>query len=387
MSSDTSLVNDNHQASRILVVSVRGFRFQVSNCIIYEFEDVLCHLEDAELYAPTDEFEVARKIYRIAKYVTGSNCIASTIAPFPNEIILEKDYDLLVVVCDNPWQMHVLESIKNWRDKCRHKACYIIEMWKTNFDDWRLIHEPFQNFDRIFTSIFHCVKLLTNATGVPCEYIPPGIDALKFCPYPEPPQRSIDISCIGRRSPQVHNALLQYSQQRKLFYYYDTLKNPDLEFQNAQQHRSHLVNILQRSRYIITAPAKFNVTEETGGFQEVSSRFFEGVAAGTVLLGMPPKGEIFLRYFDWEDAVINVDFYHDNIVEVIQELDKQPDKIARISRRNVVNSLLKHDWVYTWRDILAHFDLQPSQAMINREKQLNQLAQSIEASVAAPVYG
>ena len=55
---------DTARPSRILVISVRGYRFQAANCCIYEFEDLLCDLESAELYTPNSEFDFPRKIYR-----------------------------------------------------------------------------------------------------------------------------------------------------------------------------------------------------------------------------------------------------------------------------------------------------------------------------------
>ncbi|MEO0434922.1 MAG: glycosyltransferase family 1 protein, partial [Cyanobacteria bacterium J06656_5] len=152
---------------------------------------MLCSLEGAQLYAPEQEFPVARAMYRVAKYATRSDRIASSVSPFPTEILLENEYDFLFAVLDNPWQMHLLESIKNWRDKCRYKACYIMETWKPSFDDWRLAYEPFKNFDQIFSGTVHCVEALAKATGVPCGYLPPGVNALKFCPYPNPLQRVI----------------------------------------------------------------------------------------------------------------------------------------------------------------------------------------------------
>lgn len=379
---DSPVVKHREHKPRILVISVRGFRFQVANCSIYEFEDMLCSLEGAQLYAPEQEFPVARAMYRVAKYATRSDRIASSVSPFPTEILLENEYDFLFAVLDNPWQMHLLESIKNWRDKCRYKACYIMETWKPSFDDWRLAYEPFKNFDQIFSGTVHCVEALAKATGVPCGYLPPGVNALKFCPYPNPLQRVIDVCCVGRRSPKVHQSLFQHSQQdHSFYYYYDTVKNQNLEIENAQEHRAKLISLLQRSRYNIAAHAKFNSIKETGGCQEIGSRFFEGVAAGTVMLGTPPKGDAFLRYFDWEDAVVKVDFQQQDVLDIIQEFDAQPEKIASISRRNIVNALLKHDWVYRWRAVLATFDFKPSQAIIEREQYLQTLAHSVNSVI------
>lgn len=375
---DASVKNKENEP-RVLVVSVRGFRFQVANCVLYEFEDFICDLESAKLYAPPQNFDLARRVYRLAKYATGSNTIASSIAPFPAEVVLQDDYDLLFVICDNPWQLHLLESVKNWRDKCRHKACYIMETWKLNFDDWRLAHEPFKNFDHIFAGTALCVETYTDVTGLPCQYLAPAVDALKFCPYPTPPQRLIDVCCVGRRPAETHQTLFQRAQQDdNFFYYYDTVNNGTLEVGNPREHRAKLISLLQRSRYNIAVHARFNALSETGGDQEIGYRYFEGVAAGTVLIGMPPRGDIFPRYFDWEEAIVKVDLYEQNVLDVIQALDAQPEKVEGIRRRNVVNTLLKHDWVYRWREVLATFDLAPSQAAIEREKTLQRLARNID---------
>jgi len=54
--------------------------------------------------------------------------------------------------------------------------------------------------------------------------------------------------------------------------------------------------------------------------------------------------------------------------------DEQPDRLARARTLNVVNSLLRHDWVYRWQRILevAGRDEQP--ATTNRVAALTNLA-------------
>jgi Glycosyl transferases group 1 len=96
---------------------------------------------------------------------------------------------------------------------------------------------------------------------------------------------------------------------------------------------------------------------------------------------MPPANEMFSQYFDWEDVVIEVDPDSQDIMKTIDQLDSQPERLARIRRDNVVNSLLKHDWVYRWQTILAAFNLTPSNAMVDRVQRLAQLAQEIEISL------
>ena len=136
---------------------------------------------------------------------------------------------------------------------------------------------------------------------------------------------------------------------------------------------------MQRSRYSINYFAKFDEAATIGKSQEMGSRFFEGAAAGTVMLGMPPTSEIFSQYFDWEDIVITVDPRDQDILAAIAELDAQPERLERIRRRNVVNSLLRHDWVYRWKTMLAAVNIEHSPMMIDREQRLQQLAKAIQA--------
>ena len=373
---------NTERSPRILVVSVRGFRFQAANCCIYELEDLLVDLESVQLYTPIPDrgFDAARKIYRAAKYTGRSDEFAANIAPFPKKISLEREYDLLFAVLDNPYQFHLLESIEGWREKCRHTACFITEMWQPDLQDKRLFKEPWSNFDRVFLGVTQCVAGLNKLIEPSVTYIPPAVDTLRFSPYPNPPRRSIDVSYVGRRSPNIHNALITRAEKDNFFYYHDTLKGK-LEIANPREHRILLANLFQRSRYNITNYAKFNSTEETGGTQEIGYRFFEGAAAGTVMIGLPPAGEAFPRYFDWEEPIIKVDLSGTDVVEAIAELDAQPGRLERISRRNVANCLLKHDWSYRWRDMLAYFDLKPSMAVMERQKYLHQLAHSILSEV------
>jgi hypothetical protein len=373
------------EQSRILIVSQRGLRQQAANCCLYEFENAISDFDRADLFSPNSEVPLARKIYRLAKYLTKSDRLASDIAPFPAEISLKRDYELLFAVFDNPWQMYMINCIQGWRDRTKFTACYIGEMWEKELDNWRLLQEPFASFDHVFLGVQHCVDKVSKIIGRPCSYLPPAVDTVSFCPYPFLPERSIDVCYVGRRSTEVHRELLDLTTQKDFFYYYDTAKSLKLEVDEPREHRRLLAHLLKRSRYTIANYAKFNQPQETGGKQEIGYRFFEGAAAGTVMLGMPPKTETFKQYFDWSNPVIEIDINNCNIKEVISELDAQPELLAQISRDNVVNSLQKHDWVYRWRQVLNTFNIEPTAATLSREQYLNELVNSINPKVVDSV--
>ena len=371
----------NNSQPRTLIFSVRNLRSQVANCCIYEWEDLLCDIEGADLYSPPSEYNLSRKIYRTARAISGSDQFARSVTNFPDGMDIDREYDLLFVVVDCPWQLHLVNSIKGWREKFRHAVCYVVEAWEPELDDWALQQEPFRSFDHIFIGVKHCVEAFAQRYERPCSYLPPAVSTQRFCPYPEPPERSIDVAYMGRRHPDIHKSLRNLSAQTNFFYYYDTVKGQKLEIDDHREHRDLFASLLHRSRYTIAYYAKFNSTEETGGIQEIGYRFFECTAAGTVILGMPPNKKEFSQYFDWDDAVIRVDPRTTDIADVIAELDAQPERLAHISRNNIANCLLKHDWIYRWKDILETVGLQPTEATINHIDYLHKLAAEIKGKV------
>jgi hypothetical protein len=131
----------------------------------------------------------------------------------------------------------------------------------------------------------------------------------------------------------------------------------------------------RRSRLFIVGPAKLGVPEETRGQQEVGYRFFEGSAAGAVLVGQSPDCDSFKELFGWPDAVINVRPDGADTTAVLAALEAQPERLRAISQRNSIEALYRHDWVYRWKEILAIAGLNPTPQVDARIKHLHALAE------------
>jgi hypothetical protein len=381
MVDQTNLLNHssliNLDDSRILVLSEREVQHHVAYSCLYEFEDIISHLDAVDLYAPPEPFDRSIQVYKWVKRFTRSWRFANAVRPNPNAIRLNQDYDLFFVILANPEKVLNIDSIRNWRKRSKKAVCYLVEAWQTYIDQgWKPLLEFLKEFDHIFLGVHHAVETVAKITGRPCSYLPPGVDAIKFCPYPAVPERSVDISYIGRRSPITHQALLSLAEQGVYNYYYDTVMGDYFYVSNPSEHRTLLANQLKRSRYFVANRANVNQPEKTGGKQEIGYRFMEGVAAGTVMIGEPPTTEIFKTHFDWDNAVIKVPFDSPNIGEILQELDAQPQYLEEIRRNNVVNALLRHDWLYRWQEILATVGLEPTVAMLSRAAWLKCLAQN-----------
>ncbi|MHC4529481.1 MAG: glycosyltransferase family 1 protein, partial [Planctomycetota bacterium] len=59
-------------------------------------------------------------------------------------------------------------------------------------------------------------------------------------------------------------------------------------------------------------------------------------------------------------------------------LDAQPKRMAQIRKNNIVQSLLRHDWLYRWNEILNMVGMEPRPALLARQKHLKKLAKDAE---------
>lgn len=365
----------------VLLLSMRRLADLVAYSMTYEFEDVIAEATAADRIDVGEEarLEFARRSYKLLRYVSGSRRLARALAPPPSTVRLTRDYELFFPTFNHAYELFALATIPDWRKRCRIAACFVAELWVKELPGYLL--ELLSDFDHIFIGVQSPASEVARISGRPCSFLPMAADVIKFSPWPEPPQRHIDVCNIGRRSAATHGALLRLARNRSISYYYDTVaasgidkKQRTFRVQDASEHRLLLAWLLQRSRYYFANRARANEPEFTMGHQEISGRFYEGAAAGTVMIGDPPAGEVFQKLFDWPDAVIRVPFDSPDIGRILQELDRDPERLARISRANAHHAALRHDWVHRLHTVYDTLGLPLTDAMCAREARLQTLA-------------
>ena len=366
--------------ARVLVVSLRNARPEVARCCAYEFEDVVLEVDDADLLAPRahpPEFHSAL-LKRAARAIERRTPIAITHQPTFIPERIERDYEVLFLMCQRLSDLRVLESISGWRERCQQVVCWVEEMWAASLEArGALVHT--RHFDHIFVGCQGTVAPLQEATGIPCTYGLPAVNVERFTPLPEPPERSIDCYWMGRRAPVSHQALYRRMVSGNFHYMFDTVPGQK-NLYDAAQHRVHLAGLVKRSRYFVANKAKQNMAFQTGGQDEVGLRFFEGIAGGAVLLGARPECETYSRHFDWPDACIQLNWDSPDFPEVIDALDREPERVAAIHHRNAVEALRRHDSSYRWRDVLHTLGLEPRPQLAEREARLHALADASEVT-------
>jgi hypothetical protein len=366
--------NEQPDPSRVLLFSNKNlYDHLVWRCPFREFERILEDVDAVDVLAPHPgkRYQQGRRVaMKLGEYA------AIPINPGVPETRIEREYDLFITVPERVSELLHMKSLKGLRDKCKKTVCWLPEFYFKDIPVYKSCVEILKQFDYVVFMFVASDPFLPFIKGH-SQYMPAGIDCLNFSPYPDPPQRVIDVLSIGRRAPATHKALLKMARDDNKFYMYDTINA--LKAHDLDEHRLMTANMAKRSRYFIVSPGKFDKPEETGGTSEFGYRYFEAGAAGTVMIGMRPyNNKEFDKIFTWPDAVLEVPFTSGEIVDVIHEFDKQPERQAKVRQRNMTECLLHHDWLYRWESILEMVGMQPLPKLQNRKRTLQSLASAVE---------
>jgi hypothetical protein len=272
-----------------------------------------------------------------------------------------------------------LQTIRHWRERTHVAVCHLQELWAAEIPrnmDWL---RPILNcFDHVICAQYDTVEPLQRELDAPVSYLPLGVDAESLCPWPNPPSRVIDACAIGAMSPVTHEALWKWSRQTRRYYDFTTT-GAGTSFSSSHAHHRHaLAQKLQRSRYFFAFRAKRAFDGQRKSQDEFGPRYFEGAAAGAVLIGDPlPGNPAYVEHLDWDGSVIEAGFEDATIPAIIEDLDSRTETVAEIRRANVLNCLTRHDHVHRWEATLALAGLTPTAAMKARRSRLEALAAQV----------
>jgi Glycosyl transferases group 1 len=367
---------------KVLLLSQRRIADLAAYCLAYEFEDTFAAVTHAERVDAIDlpALEFSRRSYRLARLLLGSPKFARQLAPYPrSKVVLERDFELFFPIFSHVHQLYSLAMIPNWRERCRKAGCFITEVWSDLLPKYLL--EQLSTFDHIFIGHQYSVQDVARITGRPCTYLPFAVDVPNFTPSSLDQPRPINVCNIGRRSPVTHRALLEDAEQQQSFYYYDTVaasgadrKQRTFRVDNPHEHRIMLATLLKHSSYFIAHRSRVNEPDYTAGRNEISARFYEGAAAGTVMIGEAPRAEEFERQFNWPDAVVHVPFDSPDIARILADLNSQPERMRAVRRNNAREAARRHDWLHRIQVVFDVLGLAPTDGMRVRAERLDQIA-------------
>jgi hypothetical protein len=371
------------EPARVLLFSQRGLSPQLSRCFLYEMEDAITAVDEVDLLAPGYRVPMGERVlgelgYRVVHSAGRRIHLLRGVNPPLTPLRVDRHYELFFAVFQFAQDLPSLNALKGWRGRCAQAICLIDELWSQDLGRFESQLAILRQFDLILTHYYNTVDPLSQAIGRPVHYLAPGIDALRFFPGEQTPQRCIDVYNMGRRDPGTHAALLSYCKERDLFYLYDTFRG-NLPVPDPLEHRTLLAEKLKRTGFFLANKAKVDEVGERGGQEEVGFRFFEGAAAGTVMIGDPPDVASFRENFDWPNAVVHLPYGSTEVTELLDVLTQDPERLRAIRIASVRNCLERHDWSERWSQILAWAGIAPTEKLTRRQSRLRQLAASLAA--------
>jgi hypothetical protein len=373
------------ERARICMPSLQAFKREAFQASLYEAQDILADVDRVDMLPmfPRRGFSSSAYWHRRLMWYDFTNKLKTT-NPGLVSVELKQDYDLLIMFCQDWRDAFFVHAIEGWKDRCKTSLCYIDELWTGAVSLCEPVLDALSVFDHIVLGFHGSVDPLGKVLGRKCHHVPGAVDALRFSPYPEPPQRVVDFYSVGRRNPHIHQSLVDISAKQRRFYLHDTSVEEGVRMvKDHREHRNHFASIAKRSQFFMVAPAKMEMTDVTEGQLEVGFRYYEGAAAGAVLIGQAPDCPSYRDQFDWPNAVVELDVDGSDTAGVIGDLLGRPEAIEQISRRNAAEALRRHDWGHRWKDMLTIAGLQPSQGLLDREKWLQHLARIAESGDAS----
>src|SRR5437016_2306342 len=282
--------------ARVLMLSQRNiYELEVWRSAIREFEETIGEIDSVDLLAPRP-LRWNKYRSRIASRVGRDSSIL--LNPGVPSTKLDRPYDLFIAFCEKtPELLNVHAAVERWRDWCRTSVCWLNELWMNRMPLHKSYIRVLSKFDHVLSPLSQSVEPINDVIAGKCSFVPFGVDAVRFFPYASTARRCIDVLSIGRRSAPAHQAFLKMAREGSLFYAYDTIT--DLHTHDLEEHRFLVASMAKRSRYFLVGPAKWDRPDERATQSEMGSRFFEGAAAGTIMIGERPRNEHFERLFPW----------------------------------------------------------------------------------------
>ncbi len=274
-------------------------------------------------------------------------------------------YDLGVFIGFTVWDLPLLERLPEVRQRCDRLVGIFFEAWPYDLERPIARYEPFDLFDSVFVGMEKGAKVLAGLTNAAVHHLPMAVDTATFAPSSGCQRRPIDVLGIGRRDPDLHEALLDWSHKSASHYVYDTMSGSTVPDIGA--HRINLGDTYRRSGVALTNYAKADLPEVTNGEREVPGRLWEALAGGALMVGRPPDADL-------QERVIGRVVVHEAQPSAAETVELIADLLATDRRRERVEqsilALRRHDWAHRWRDVYRASELPVPQGVETRIEQL-----------------
>jgi hypothetical protein len=356
------------ESPRVLIPSLRRVRHHPVFSAVYECEDVIASVSDADVAAMQFRNSTTARLSPLTEKVVRRLGRRPIGFPYYEPVELEHDYDVLFEFVVGLPEIEVLDGLRDWRRRCATAVLFIWELWPASLEEFRAFYRSLDRFDHIYVGTQMVAEQLSARLGREVRWLAPGTDVLRFRPRP-PDQRTIDILSLGRRSDTQHQAASQLRDELGWHYVYDTASGMSIE--DHVEHRTLVAENLSHAKFFLSNRGKFNDTSESAGVHDFGNRFFDGTAGGAVIVGEFAHTTGFDSCFDWGDIGIDLPAADPTLAKVLASRAHDTDWLAEVSIRNASETARRHDWAHRWASVLDDIGVAHGPVLTSRLEQLD----------------
>jgi len=276
--------------------------------------------------------------------------------------------DVLIVVAHAPQDLSMIDAIANCRKK--FKAIFA---WVTDSYFAAGFGRAVSQYDAITVTAREDAAHPASRYGVKVHHVYQGIDGLAWAP-PSGVQRSIDLIGFGRMPPSYHDHFARRFHPAASRHLY--LHSPLGHVTGPSVHleRGMLFKLLHRARLSLAFHLYVEPQGQRPRSMMVTSRWLESLLAGCVVAGKRPISPMSDDMLCWDGATLELADDPAAAVEQLQHLLDDEDALEAQRRRNVRETLLRHDWRHRLVDLCAHFGLPEPAALLEDRQRVQALA-------------
>jgi hypothetical protein len=355
----------SHPSSN-LIVSGREPPF-VGWVAVDEFEDLFRVIDGSRIAL------VTRRRFLLSRLLAiGDGLLKS----FVKSDVSEQYGELLLVVARTPSDLRMLYKIEHARRRFRYIAGFVIDSYF--IEDFPAATK---DYDHIFSTTEEGAVEVRNRFGIPSSVLRQGFDCLSWASVRR--DRSIDLIGFGRQPRSYHQQFQRsfHNPQSALIYLHSPIGVTTGE--GVWIERPMMLKLLQRSKMSLA----FNLLVDPPNARPaaasfVTSRWFESLASGCVVVGKRPPGQMAEEMFSWENALIELSDDPEESAAMIATLAGDDKLLESLRVKNVIEMCRLHDWRYRIRDIYKHFGLTQPLSLRDSLVSLNRLIEKLKLDAA-----
>jgi hypothetical protein len=285
---------------------------------------------------------------------------------------VERDAELLLVVARTPSDLSMLYSLTDSGKRFRKIAGYVIDSY---FSEG--FESSVKSYDHIFSTTQEGAHIVRTRYGVSSSVLPQGFDCLAWASTDR--ERSIDLLGFGRQPASYHLEFQRsfHAAHSDILYLHSPIGAK--AGTAVWVERPMMLKLLQRSKMSLAFHLMVEPDEaRPRAASFVTSRWFESLTAGCIIVGRRPPGEMAAEMFDWPNALIDLPNQPSESTEFIKSLACDASFLQETRTRNVIEMCRRHDWRYRIRDIYQHFELSLPESLTAEIIALQILANNID---------